>query len=166
MHKWLGSILIIVACSAIGICKGQEMQWHLKDLEQIKQLFYMLRSELQYTKAPLTEVFEKLGKKVGGRYGEWFLLLCERLKERGNGSFWEIWCYSLDRDLNGSYLEVKEIEELKNVGKNLSYFESLDLYIDQLEHDIQNTRESYQSKRKLCQSMGIMGGIFLVILLL
>lgn len=166
MHKWLGSILIITACSGIGLCKGQEMQWHLKELEQIKQLFYLLRSELQYTKAPLAEVFERIGRKTGGKYGEWLLALSGRLQEKGTGSFWNIWCLSLEKDLRGSYLQPKEIEELKNVGKNLSYFESMDLYIEQLEYNIQNVRESYQSKRKLCQSMGIMGGVFLVILLL
>ena len=166
MHKWIGSILIIVACSGMGISQSQEMQRHLNELEELKKLFYLLRSELQYTRAPFGEVFEKIARKTKESYSTWLLDLCERLRNKGTGSFWEIWCQSIEKDLTGSRLKKDELEELKNVGKNLEYMESLDLFLEQLEYQTKNTRELYRSKRKLCQSMGIMGGIFLVILLL
>lgn len=166
MCKLIGSILILVACSGIGIGRSREMEWHLKELEEVKKLFYLLRSELQYTRAPFAEVFEKIGKKTEAPYGTWLLQLCERLKRRDDGSFWEIWCMSITEDLCECRLKEEESEELKNVGKNLEYMEGLDLYIEQLEYQIKNTREIYRSKIKLCRSMGIMGGIFLVILLL
>lgn len=166
MFKWIGSLLIIAACSGIGISKSQEMQRHLEELEELKKLFYLLRSELQYTRAPFAEVFEKIGKKTKAPFGAWLLCLCQRLRDKATGSFWEIWCTSIVEDLQECRLKEDEIEELKNVGKNLEYMESMDLYIEQMEYKIKNTRETYRSKRKLCQSMGIMGGIFLVILLL
>lgn len=166
MLKWIGCILIIGASSGIGFAKSNDLQSHLNELEEIKKLFYLLRSELQYTRAPFAEVFEKIGKKTKEPYGTWLLDLCERLQRKGFGSFWEIWCLSITENLQNTSLKEDELEELKNVGKNLEYMESLDLYIEQLEYKITNTREAYRSKRKLCQSMGIMGGIFLVILLL
>ncbi len=166
MHKWIGSIFIVFACSGMGICFSQELHWHLQELEQVKQLFYLLRSEMQYTRAPFDEMFEKIGKKTSGQYGKWLLQLCQSLREKGAGSFWKLWCTSIDLELQNSKLTKGEKEELKNVGKNLDYIESLDLYIEQLEYTISRTRENNQSKTKLCQSMGIMGGIFLVILLL
>lgn len=166
MYKWIGSILIIVACSGIGISKSQEMQRHLNELDELKKIFYLLRSELQYTRAPFAEVFEKIGKKTKDPFETWLMKLCQRLREKGTGSFWEIWCISITEDLCECCLKEDELEELENVGKNLEYMESLDLYIEQMEYRIKNIREVYRSKRKLCQSMGIMGGIFLVILLL
>lgn len=166
MHKWIGSFFIVLACSGMGICISQEMHWHLQELEQVKQLFYLIRSEMQYTRAPFEEVFEKIGKKTSGRYGKWLLQLSQNLSQKGTGTFWKLWCDSIDLELQESKLTKAEKEELKNVGKNLDYIESLDLYIEQLGYTIRRTRENYQSKTKLCQSMGIMGGVFLVILLL
>lgn len=158
--------MIIGASSGIGFAKSNDLQRHLNDLEEIKKLFYLLRSELQYTRAPFAEVFEKIAVKVEEPYREWLINLSQRLSEKAQGSFWRIWCLSITENLQKTNLKEDELEELKNVGKNLEYMESLDLYIEQLEYRITNTREAYRSKRKLCQSMGIMGGIFLVILLL
>lgn len=166
MLKLIGSIFIISATTGIGFSKSKELQSHLNTLEELKKLFSLLRSELQYTHAPFAEVFSKISTKTSMTYQEWMSHLSQRLKNKTRGSFWEIWCLSITEDLIETNLKADELEELKNVGKNMEYIESLELYIEQLEYRIKNTREAYRSKRKLCQSMGIMGGIFLVILLL
>lgn len=166
LAKLTGSILIFAACCGIGYTKSHEMQHHLEELEELKKLFCLLKSELQYTRAPFSEVFEKLGQKTREPYQTWLWNLCNRINEKNGGMFWEIWCTSIDEELLKSRLKEDELEELKQVGKNLEYIESLNLYIEQMEYRIKNTRENYRSKRKLCQSLGIMGGIFLVILLL
>ena len=166
MLKWVGCILIICACSGIGFAKSNELQRHLNEIEEIKRLFYLLRSELQYTRAPFAEVFAKISTKADGIYREWMKDISKRLTDKEQSSFWGIWCQSIEEDLQKSNLKEDELKELKNVGKNLEYMESIDLYIEQMEYRIENIREAYRSKRKLCKSMGIMGGVFLVILLL
>ncbi len=166
MLKIIGSIVIITATTGIGFSKSKELQNHLNALEDLKKLFCLLRSELQYTHAPFAEVFSKISTKTSTSYREWLSNLSRSLMNKTRGSFWEIWCLSITEDLGESNLNEDELQELKNVGKNMEYIESLDLFIEQLEYKIKNTRESNRSKRKLCQSMGIMGGIFLVILLL
>ena len=166
MLKIIGSIFIITATTGIGFSKSRDLQNHLNTLEELKTLFCLLRSELQYTHAPFAEVFSKISTKTSTPYREWLSQLSRQLMNKTRGSFWEIWCLSIEEDLQKRNLKEDELEELKTVGKNMEYIESLDLFIEQLEYRIKNTREAYRSKRKLCQSMGIMGGIFLVILLL
>ncbi len=166
MYKWIGSILILASCTGLGFHKSGEMRKHLDELEELRKICLLLRSELQYTKAPFAEVFEKIGKRTLEPFRTWLLELSGRLKSKGTGTFWEIWCDAITMYLPSSRLKAEELEELRGLGKNLEYTESLDIYIEQLEYRIQSTRKDYQSKRKLCQSMGIMGGIFLVTLLL
>lgn len=166
MLKLIGSVFIITATTGIGFSKSKELQNHLNILEELKKLFCLLRSELQYTHAPFVEVFSKISTKTSTPYKEWLSNLSKRLMTKTRGTFWEIWSMSITEDLNETNLKEEELDELKNIGKNMEYIESLDLFIEQLEYRIRNTRESYRSKRKLCQSIGIMGGIFLVILLL
>ena len=164
--KLIGSILILASCTGIGFSKSNDMQAHLNELEELKKIFYLLKSELQYTRAPFAEVFEKIGQKTREPFQSWLLDLCTSLNEKRSGMFWDMWCSSIEENLKGSRLKEDELKELKNIGKNMEYMESLDLFIEQMEYGIKNTRESYRTKRKLCQSLGIMGGIFLVILLL
>lgn len=166
MFKWIGCILIMLASGGIGFSKSKELQKHLDELEELKKLFYLIKSELTYTKAPFEEIFDKIVKKVNVPYKEWLTKLGEKLCRKESGSFWEIWCNSIDENLQKCELKEDELEALKNVGKNLEYIENIELYLEQLEYNTQHTREEYRSKQKLCQSMGIMGGIFLVILLL
>lgn len=166
MITLVGSILILAASTGLGFSKSSEMQAHLNELEELKKIFYLLKSELQYTRAPFAEVFEKIGRKTREPFQSWLFDLCTRLNEKRSSMFWDMWCNSIEENLKCSRLKEDELNELKNVGKNLEYIESLDLFIEQMEYRIKNTRESYRTKRKLCQSLGIMGGIFLVILLL
>ena len=142
MLKMIGSVLIIIATASIGFSKSDEMQCHLSELEELKKIFYLLRSELQYTRAPFAEVFEKIGQKTKTPYQIWLFELCKKLNEKRSGMFWEIWCLSITEDLQKTYLKEDELEEIKNVGRNLEYIESLDLYIEQLEYKITNTREA------------------------
>ena len=64
MHRWIGSILIIAASSGIGISCSIELQNHLNALEELKKLFCLMKSELEYTRAPFAEVFEKIKRKT------------------------------------------------------------------------------------------------------
>ena len=164
--KLIGSILILASCTGFGFSKSRGMQCHLNELEEVKKIFYLLKSELQYTRAPFSEVFDKIGQKAREPFRSWLLDFCTRLNEKRSGVFGDMWCNSIEDNLKDSRLREDELQELKNVGKNLEYIESLDVFIEQMEYRIKNTRESYRTKRKLCQSLGIMGGIFLVILLL
>lgn len=166
MYKWSGCILILVACSGIGFSASSELQGHLYELEELKKIFCLLKSELHYTRAPFSEVFEKIGNKAISPYREWLMMLSQRINSKTGSTFYEIWCVSIANDLKKSRLKVDELDELKSAGKSLEYLDSLDGYLEQLEYKIKNTREAYQSKRKLCQSMGVMGGIFLLILFL
>lgn len=166
MLKIVGCIIIIASCTGIGFSKSKEMECHLSELEELKKIFYLLKSELQYTRAPFAEVFEKIGPKTREPFRSWLFHLSICLNEKRGGLFWEMWGNSIEEHLKNCRLKEDELNELKNVGKNLEYIESLDLFIEQMEYRIKNVRESYRTKRKLCQSLGIMGGIFLVILLL
>lgn len=166
MQKVIGSIIVIVTCTAFGFEKSKEIQLHLDSLGELKKLFTLLRSEIQYTKAPFEEVFLKLSKKTSGIYREWLIYISQKLQKREEESLHEVWITAIYKYLGDCKLTKDELEELCNVGKTLGYIETMDLYLTQLDFSIETTREELKSKKKLYQSMGIMCGIFLVIVLL
>lgn len=165
MQKIIGSIIVIFACGAMGFEKGHGLQLHLKELETLKNIFVLLKKEMQYTRAPLSEIFLKISRKMEGNYGCWLNALAEALHDCQQGTFQELWSTSIDRGFQESKLSKEEKEELRQVGKSMGYVEAIELYLEQLDISIQKIREESKSKKKLYQSMGILCGVFLVIVL-
>lgn len=172
MQKIVGAVLILMASAGIGIAKGLDIQKYLKELEQLKQVFWMLRREIQYMKTPFSEAFFRIGTRVGGVFGQWMLFLAEQLEERAGATFFKLWAASIDDCLEKSKLKPKDRERLKEMGMQMGYLDekmqlgTIDLYLEQLEFVIQRTREEAATKRRLCNCLGVMGGIFLVIILI
>ena len=157
--------MVIAVCTALGFEKSRELQMHLSSLEELKKIFTLLKSEVQYTKSPFAEVFLKLSKKMNGVYRDWLLYVSGQLEKRERETLHDVWKISVYEYLKDSKLTREELEELCDVGRTLGYIETLDIYLTQLDFSIQNTREELKTKKKLYQSMGIMCGIFLVIVL-
>lgn len=57
MQKIIGCVLIIAASTGMGYLKGLDLQRYLTEMQELRQLFCMLKSEIKYTKAPLGEAF-------------------------------------------------------------------------------------------------------------
>lgn len=169
MQKIVGSILIVAASTGIGFLKGMDMQKYLKELQELKQLFLMLRSEIKYTKAPLGEAFFHIGKRLEGSFGKWLLMVARQLEEKSGNTFSVLWNQSVESVLVETKLKKTDTERLKSLGMNMGYLDAemqlgtIDLYLEQLEVEIRRTREALETKKRLCNCLGVMGGIFLVI---
>ena len=53
MLKLIGVLLIVMAGGGMGLKKGAELSKELAELQELRRIFLMLRSEIEYTKAPL-----------------------------------------------------------------------------------------------------------------
>lgn len=164
--KVLGCVLILVSSSCMGYALGQEEKQSLKELEELERIFVLMKKELEYTKAPIAELLSKLARKTKGTYKPWLEELSRELEEKREQTFMEIWESSIKENLSTSKLGKEIKDELILVGNNLGYPENLELFLEKLEFVIRDTREETKSKKKLYQSVGVMGGIFLIILLL
>lgn len=172
MLRLFGCVLIITATTAIGYEAGLEQQLYLDNLQVIRQILYMLKSEIRYTKAPLSEAFFQIGKKIEPPYNVWLLELAKKLEARSGTAFLKLWTSAIDTHLKETKLKREDIRELKSFGRYLGYLDeemqlgNIEIYRERLEHKIIKLREGIMTKRKLCNCLGAMGGIFLVIILI
>ena len=160
MLKLLGYLSIMIGCTVFGIESGKEIYLRRKELEELHKFFMLFQLELRLLKTPVKEILLKLVNKVDLCFKEWVEEII-----RGD-DFEECWINAINTHFKESYLTSEERNELKQLGKNMGCPEAISLYLSGLELLIQNTREEEKEKKKLYRSMGIMGGIFLVILLL
>lgn len=171
MLKGIGALLIMASAAGIGASFSRDLKGRCMELRLLKQMIYMLRGEIKYTKTPLPEAFESIAVRMKEPFGSFLEGTAEKMKHQGEESFGELWKSQIRTWLSGTCLKREDKEQLESLGEVLGYLDlemqlsSIDLYLEQLELQIREAQEAAATKQKLYQSLGVAGGIFLVILL-
>ena len=172
MIKLIGAILVLVSAYAIGSLLALKIKEQEKWMKDIKTVLFLLSGELEYRQVPLPEALELIGKRHGGRLAAFFCVLSDELKKKDGFSLQELWRQVAFPALKDSPLTKEQKEEFADLG--LCFTEAdketrrnaLDFYLCRLEEDIVKLRETGGDKAYLCRTLGMLGGIFLLILVL
>ena len=174
MLKLAGALLILISAAGLGFRMAARWRQRVRELEQLRQMVYFLKGEIVYSRAPLAEALEQAGKRSGGELGRFFEKAAEGIRQNAGESLYEIWSGAMEALENGkreTALSAEDLVQLKGLGRNLGYLDVdmqerlLLLYLEQLDLTIAGLREQQREKCRLYASMGVMGGIFLVIVL-
>lgn len=172
--KCLGTMLVLISAPGLGFWMAGRWQERLRQMEQLRQMIYFLKGEIVYSHAPLAEALERVGKRGGGSAGAFFEAVSRRILDQKGESLPEIWNSELkameqDKDLA---LLGEDLAQLQSLGRHLGYLDvdmqerMLLLSLEQMDLTISYLREHKREKCRLYASMGVMGGIFLVIVML
>lgn len=172
MQQFIGAVLILAATSSAGVLYGIEQQSYLEKLLYIRHIVYMLKGELDYANVPLGEVFGRVSMRVKEPYRKWLHALEKQVERREEDGFFKIWMRSIDSNLTELHLKSEHSIQLKELGTYLGKMDSvsesrnLQLYIDRLELEIEKVREGLASKKRIGNCLGVMSGIFLIVILI
>ena len=171
---WLritGCVLVTTSCGALGVLKARQWRIHRQMLERLRRMVYLLRGEILYAMSPLHEALERVGRKSDGPAAVWFCRMAERLRRQDGETFSGIWKEELDRQAKAMLLSAREQTELAEFGEHLGYLDvgmqerTIALYLEQLDLAIGFLREHEPERTRMCTCLGIMGGMFLSVLL-
>lgn len=171
MQKFIGSLLIISATTGWGIMYGAGLTEELEEMLRLRHVLSLLKGELMRSKLPLEFMFERLSHTVPEPYGSWFLDMLGQIEKRKKRSFSAIWSDSIDRELSGLRLKRQYITGLKNLGRYMAGADGEESaavllhYLKRLDHEAEAARDAMYSKKRLGNCIGVMAGVFLVILL-
>ena len=171
MLKILGSVCVIAAAAGLGLSLAGQWREHLKAVEKLRRMIFMLKGEILYANAPLEEAFYHVGAKTGGALGEFFVSVAGRIESQQGEPFFALWKEAIAGLGRDAGLSEQDKQELAGFGEHLGYLDSemqertILLYLEQLDLTIDYLREHQREKSHLYTSMGIMGGLFLVIIL-
>lgn len=172
MIKIIGAILVLVSAYAIGSLLALQVKEQEKWLRDSKTALFLLLGELEYRQVPLPDALEIVGKRHGGYLAAFFQATSENLKKKEGISLQEVWRQQAVLFLKESPLTREQKEEFTELGV---YFveadretrkNSLEFYLNRLEEDIVKLRKTGADKAYLCRTLGMLGGIFLLILVL
>lgn len=172
MLRFIGGVMIITATTGAGFLYGTELQNYLEKLLYIRHIIYMLKGEMEYSSAPLGEVFGRMSVRVKEPYRRWLAAMEKQIENREEDAFLKIWMRSVDKYLKELHLKSVHSIQLKELGTYLGQMDgtsesrNLQLYIGRLELEIEKVREGIGAKKRIGNCLGVMSGIFLVVLLI
>ena len=142
------------------------------ELRVIKQMMYMLQGEIRYAHLPLPEAFTHVSVRLPAPFGLFLSGIADELKKADGRTLSEIWKAEEQKYIKKLHLTRTDLEQLETLGEVLGYLDTemqlaaIRLYLEQLEQSLAEAQEQMGSRQRLYQSLGIAGGVFLVILLL
>lgn len=168
----LGAVLVVAASAGIGFSHSFRLGKRLEQLKQLERMTLLLKGEISYGCVSLPEALSSIGKKLPEPFAHFLGQVASRLKSYPDKSFQQIFQEEVEEDLAQSALTAKDKGALMQMGAFLGYLDkdmqlrTVDLYLQELDREIEDAGESTPGRQKLCRSLGIMGGLFLVILLI
>lgn len=172
MQKLMGCMLILASTTAGGFLYGMEQQQYLEKLMYLRHILGLIQGEIEYSGAPLGEVFGKTACRVCEPYREWMIELQRGVEERKGPIFQEVWETCTREKLQALHLKTGHMNQLTEMGMYLGQLDirtgrtSMQMYLGNLEAEIQKIQREISAKKRIGSWLGIMSGLFLVIILL
>ena len=99
MQRLVGGILIITATAGAGYVYGTELKKYLGKIQYLRYIVGLMKGEIEYTGAPLSEVFSSVARRVKEPYRNWLGQLSARTESRDESGFSRIWNKCINRYL-------------------------------------------------------------------
>ena len=112
MMKLSGALLLVLGCAGFGWCTCRDMERHIGQLHLLSRAFSMLESEVGYSRATLPEGLIRVGNRLGGRLGEYFINVGKKAQGPEGITFAAAWDEEVAGFLKETYLDKKEEELL------------------------------------------------------
>ncbi len=170
--KCIGCLLIIAGSSGWGCWMAGNYRSRLCLLEQLRQMVLMLKGQILYANAPLQEGFEAVGQRTEGILSDLFSQVAKRIDQQQGEPFCQIWKEEVGHLDESSSFSLADRQSLAALGEHLGFMDknmqekNLLLYLEELDLVIEDLRKHKQERCRLYISLGIMGGLFLAVLLL
>jgi len=171
----LGSCLVILSCTGIGLYFGSSGKDRLEKLRLIRQHFTILRSDIRCG-STLPEALETMYQRSEGKeefpelmafYGE----LSDSFQNHKGGSLQTLW-EAAAQNLQGTTLLPEDLRLFSALGGQFGYLDcemqlkTVDLYLSRLEEQIEEQAQKAGETMRLCRTLGLLAGIFIVVVML
>ena len=170
--KVAGSLIVITAASLLGAVAAKDMDAQYEEMRYISQLLMMLQSEIRYSRSFLSEAFLQLSKTARPPYDAWLRQMYHRMERKSSGSFETVWKKTMDEYMGSLKLPARIRERISLLGKYLGgadiqlQIQQIQLVNEEIQQEMKLMWEGLTAKKKLCICLGVMGGIFLAVMLL
>lgn len=162
--------MILTAGAGLGFGRSYELSLRERALGQILLMIRWLKGEIVSSRISLHDAFQSVARRMSGRYREFLTKTAEAMEQSNGKVFGELYKSCADETLKELPLSKKEWEMFLALGNTLGYLDldmqkrQLEFYEEEFLHLIEELRAEMPARKKVYQSLGVMGGILLAIL--
>jgi len=166
--KLLLLALIIVTCSLIGFFLAKQYKDRLKELKDIRLAMNILETKMKLTKEPIAHIFEEISYKLETENtANLFLKASDHMEYTTASNAWEEALQTVKTSLN-----KEDLDMLRTFGKMIGktdlegQIKEIELTNILLEQQAEDARIKKQKNGRMYQSLGVISGLALCIILI
>lgn len=172
MYKIIGSIMILVSSTLVGLLTASKFKIRVQQLKEIRGNFQMIETEIFYTATPIIEVMEKVSKQSQKPLSNIYDDIAKKLKKREGESLGSIWKRVFEKRKDYTGFTKDDLETINFFGSilgttdRLSQVKNAKLVQSQLIKLEEYAEKDFIRNEKLFKNLGILLGLVIVIILL
>lgn len=170
--KIIGMILIILGGTSFGMYYSFKPIYRKNDLVEMKRAILILNSEIKFLSTNIKEALISIENSVALPIKDIFFKFRQNIEKRRGEELYLIWADSLEEATKNTYLIKEDIEKFKIIGKSIANYDkelnlnSLNIILDYIDVAIKEIEDYKLKNMKMYQSVGILGSLALIILLI
>lgn len=171
--KWIGALLFISVTTLSGFAYSKQLYNRPKHIRYVKSALQILEAEMAYSMLPLEDVFRILAHQAPSPINIIFMNLYRRMRSNQNHlDFYTMWEEEINKISEKTALGGNEQEILLQFGKTLGQHDliqqqkSILLTQTHLQRELETAQEQARTYGKMAKSLGVLCGIFVVLLLI
>lgn len=172
LFKITGGIIVILSCTFLGYILSADCSRRPQQLRDLQSMLQMFENQISFLSDVITEAFERISRVSGSETGIFFSRTVDILKGSRNVSATEAWEEAVRQNIKKTALDREDEEILLAFGKILGstdlegQVKNIRLALEQLKNQENKAEASRERNEKMYRSLGILGGIAVVIVLL
>lgn len=165
----LGGIIFLMGTMGFGIYQAVSYEEAIAMLKQAADMLRYLIAQIQTENASLPESICKVSSRMDGVIGKILQDIQKRNNQNDGKPLYQIWQEEM-MQLNG-YLPAGELDLLVHLFDQTGFYDTkaqlqrLQLNLESMTEEIRLREEQKEKRCRLYQSLGLMVGIFVIILL-
>lgn len=169
--KWIGALLFIGTTTWIGFEWSKRLNNRPKHIRQLKNALQILEAEILYSQLPLQEAFITIAKQIPQPTKFFFQALGKSLEEK-NSDLYSLWEKQVKALMEVSCLSGNDQEVLNQFGRTLGQHDfdqqqkHIQLTVSHLDRELEDARDNQFRYAKMAKNLGLLCGLFIVLLLI
>ena len=167
----LGALMIILSGTGIGIYFAGNIKYRIKHLKELMVVMNQMSAEIRFASSSLSDIAFVLSENKNV-YSDFFKELNVQMEKTEKVPFKELWKLGIDEHLRYTCLTEDDKKELKRLGENLGSLDvqmqvdTINMFSKDMEARIKELTITSCEKIKLCYALGMLGSIFIVVIMI
>lgn len=172
LFKIVGSMIVILSCTFLGFVMSNDCRRRPQQLRDLQGKLQMFENQISYLSDVITEAFDRIGRVGCSETCIFFTRTVEILQEERSISASQAWEQAVRQNIKKTSLNREDEEIIADFGKILGssdlegQIKNIRLTLEQLKLQEEKAEESRSRNENMYRSLGILGGIAVVIVLL